>query len=163
MKKLWVKIAQENRQKLPCGAGLFPAFDTKLLCGVKQAISCRYQSDTESQIGLEGTFKDQLVPTPCYGQEYVCLLWTCFIGSWLEMLIWLVYCWNRSEVTVSSPLHVGGDHLLYWISTELEAILWRNSQMCWVKAYRDCGRFLQIEYKAYIESILKENLWIMCR
>lgn len=58
MKKLWVKIAQEGRQKLPCGAGLFPAFDAKFLCGVKQAISCRYQSNPESQIGLEGTFKD---------------------------------------------------------------------------------------------------------
>lgn len=41
---------------------------------VKQAISCRYQSDPESQIGLEGAFKDQLVPTPCHGQEHVCLL-----------------------------------------------------------------------------------------
>lgn len=63
----FLKIAQEGRQKLPCGAGSFPAFDTKLLCGIKQAISCRYQSDPESQIGLGGTFKDQLVPTPCRG------------------------------------------------------------------------------------------------
>lgn len=51
-----------------------PAFDTKLLCGVKQAISCRYQSDTESQVGMEGTFKVQLVPAPCHGQKRVCLL-----------------------------------------------------------------------------------------
>lgn len=87
MKKLWVKIAQEDRWKLSCGTGLFPAFGTKLLCGVKQAVSCRYQSDTKSQVGLEGTFKVQLVPTPCHGQEHVCLLWTWFIGLWLEMLI----------------------------------------------------------------------------
>lgn len=163
MKKLWVKIAQEGRRKLPCGAGLFPAFDTKLLCGVKQAISCRYQSDTESQIGLEGTFKDQLVPTPCHGQEHVCLLWSCFISLWLEMPICLVNCWDRSEVTGSSPLHAGGDHLLHPISMELVAISWRSSQMDWVKAFKDYGFFLQVEYRAYIESILKENLCIMCR
>lgn len=139
MKRLWVKIAQEDRRKLPCGAGLFPAFDTKLLCGVEQPVSCRYQSNTESQVGLEGTFKAQLVPTSCHGQEHVCLLWTWFTDLWLEILIWLVNCWGRTEVTGSSPLHVGGDHLLHPISTELVAILWRNSQLGWVKAYKGCG------------------------
>lgn len=56
-------IAQEGRRKLPWGAGFFPAFDRKLLCGVKQAISSKCWRDTESEIGLEGTFKDQLVRT----------------------------------------------------------------------------------------------------